>query len=577
VNEQKIFRCAVYTRKSSEEGLEQDFNSLEAQRDACEAYIKSQSHEGWRLVPAHFDDGGFSGGNMARPGLGQLMQSVRGGQVDVIVIYKIDRLTRSLTDFARLAETFDKHGVCFVSVTQQFNTTTSMGRLMLNVLLSFAQFEREITAERIRDKIAASKKKGMWMGGPVPIGYEVRDRKLTIAENEAAIVRSIFRLYVEEGNVPMLIERLQQEGIRTAERISRKGGRSGGRPFTRGHLYKLLSNPIYIGRIPHKSASHPGQHEGLIDVATWTAVQATLAGNTQGERTRRRRAAKPVAMLAEILFSERGNRMVPAHATKSGRRYAYYVEQVGGAHHPLSSQNDTTTEENKAIDGPSKVEPFTGANCQVALRLPEREVDTAVIGALQELMTNKEKLLAHLGDVEPDEVARALARGPELADKLASTDLVARLVTKTIVRRHSLSIWLNLRAIRSMLGTTTRQDDAEPSPPEIILDAPMSFRKRGRQLKLAIEGRHRAVRQVDVTLLTAVARACDWFERLARGSAKSIADLAAEDGFDAAYVSHLLPLAFTAPDRVEEILAGTQPVELTTDRLLWHAEVPLNW
>jgi len=576
MTEQKIFRCAVYTRKSSEEGLEQDFNSLEAQREACGAYIKSQSHEGWKLVPAHFDDGGFSGGNMARPGLGQLMQAVRDGQVDVIVIYKIDRLTRSLTDFARLAETFDKHGVSFVSVTQQFNTTTSMGRLMLNVLLSFAQFEREITGERIRDKIAASKKKGMWMGGPVPIGYEVKDRKLIIAEAEATIVRSIFRLYLEEGNVPMLLERLEQEGIKTAERVSGKGGTSGGRRFTRGHLYKLLSNPIYFGRIPHKAMSHPGQHEALIDAKTWAAVQAKLAGNTQGERTRRRRANKPAAMLADILFSDRGNRMVPSHATKSGRRYAYYVEQLGSALSIAGSQSDGARWEIDAAADGSEIEPFTGANRQAAIRLPAQEVEAALVIALRDLLMNEQQLLTHLGDVATNEVGRALARGVELAGKFATADLAARLVNKIVVRRNALSVWVDAPELRHLLGVTC-PNETDPAIPEIVVDAAMSFRKRGRQLKLAMGGAQSAATNVDPTLVTVVARAHDWFDRLARGSAKSIAELAAADGFDAGYVSHVLPLAFLAPDRAEEILAGKQPVELTADRLIWHTEIPTRW
>jgi DNA invertase Pin-like site-specific DNA recombinase len=290
--EQKQFRCAVYTRKSSEEGLEQDFNSLEAQREACEAYVRSQSHEGWKLLPDRFDDGGFSGGNMQRPGLDQLMAEVRAGKVDVIVIYKIDRLTRSLTDFARLAEVLDKHGVSFVSVTQQFNTTTSMGRLMLNVLLSFAQFEREITGERIRDKIAASKKKGMWMGGPTPMGYDVSGRTLVINETDATIIRRIFEGYLAAGDVPTLLQQLTAGNVTTSRRTSVKGNHSGGRPFTRGHLYKLLSNPIYIGRIPHKATSHPGQHPAIIERSLWDRVQAQLAANTQGTRKRRRRAGR---------------------------------------------------------------------------------------------------------------------------------------------------------------------------------------------------------------------------------------------------------------------------------------------
>ncbi len=301
MGEKKTFRCAVYTRKSSEEGLEQDFNSLEAQREACEAYVRSQEHEGWKLLADRFDDGGFSGGNMERPALHQLIELVKAGRIDIIVVYKIDRLTRSLTDFAKLAEVLDKHGVSFVWVTQQFNTTTSMGRLMLNVLLSFAQFEREITGERIRDKIAASKKKGMWMGGVPPMGYDIVGRQLAVNDRDAATIKRIFALYLEEGNVPALLERLERENIRTAARYSAKGNHYGNRPFTRGHLYKLLANPIYIGRVPHHDISHRGQHAAIIDKATWDAVQTVLADNTQGPRSRRRRAAPQTHLLEGLL------------------------------------------------------------------------------------------------------------------------------------------------------------------------------------------------------------------------------------------------------------------------------------
>ncbi|MDB5541069.1 MAG: hypothetical protein JWQ89_2796 [Devosia sp.] len=279
-------RCAIYTRKSSEEGLEQDFNSLEAQREACESYVKSHAHEGWGLIEDHFDDGGFSGGNVDRPALKRLMDRVKAGGVDVIVIYKIDRLTRSLMDFAKLAEVFDEHGVSFVSVTQSFNTTDSMGRLMLNVLLSFAQFERELTGERIRDKVAASKRRGMWMGGPQPIGYDVRDRALVINEAEAVTVRKIFDLYLDLDNVRLVEEELRRLGLRTKRYISGTGRTVGDQAFTRGHLYKILGNPLYIGDITHKGERHKGQHQPIIDKAIWTKVQATLGRNTQGARSR---------------------------------------------------------------------------------------------------------------------------------------------------------------------------------------------------------------------------------------------------------------------------------------------------
>jgi site-specific DNA recombinase len=259
----RSLRCAIYTRVSTDQGLEQDFNSLDAQREA-EAYIKSQAHEGWRLIRDHYDDGGYSGGSMVRPALQKLLIDVQARRIDVIVVYKVDRLTRSLADFAKLVETFDAHGVSFVSVTQSFNTTTSMGRLTLNVLLSFAQFEREITGERIRDKIAASKKKGMWMGGVVPLGYRVEDRALHIVEDHAEIVRSLFRRYLEAGSVVRIKQRLDAEGFRLPIRIDGGGRSTGGGPFSRGHIYKILSNPIYVGRIAHKGQVHEGQHPPIV-------------------------------------------------------------------------------------------------------------------------------------------------------------------------------------------------------------------------------------------------------------------------------------------------------------------------
>ena len=270
----RSLRCAIYTRKSSEEGLEQDFNSLHAQREACEAYIASQKQEGWKPLPDAYDDGGFSGGSMERPALQALLADIGAGRVDVVVVYKVDRLTRSLTDFAKIVEVFDAHGVSFVSVTQQFNTTSSMGRLTLNVLLSFAQFEREVTGERIRDKIAASKKKGLWMGGFVPIGYVAKDRTLVVNEAEAAKVREIFRLYLEHRCVRRVQAELDRLKVTTSRYVAKTGKVSGGVPFSRGHLYRILSNPIYVGEIGHKEARYPGQHPAIIDRETWDSVQA---------------------------------------------------------------------------------------------------------------------------------------------------------------------------------------------------------------------------------------------------------------------------------------------------------------
>jgi site-specific DNA recombinase len=270
----KILRCAIYTRKSTEEGLDQDFNSLDAQREACTAYVMSQAGQGWKEIKKHYDDGGISGGTMNRPALQDLLKDIEAGKVDVVVVYKIDRLTRSLMDFAKIVEVFDAHEVSFVSVTQQFNTLSSMGRLTLNILLSFAQFEREVTAERIRDKIAASKRKGMWMGGAVPLGYVSKDKKLVIDPEEAETVRQIYKLYLDIGSVRQLKEHLDQLGCVTKKRLRNDGTSSGGRPFTRGHLYWLLSNPIYAGLISHRGRIADGQHQAIIDRETWEAYPA---------------------------------------------------------------------------------------------------------------------------------------------------------------------------------------------------------------------------------------------------------------------------------------------------------------
>jgi site-specific DNA recombinase len=320
-----IRRCAIYTRKSSEEGQEQDFNSLHAQREACEAFIKSQAGEGWRLVKTAYDDGGLSGGTMERPALQCLLAGISQGLIDVVVVYKVDRLTRSLTDFAKMVEVFDARGVSFVAVTQQFNTTTSMGRLTLNVLLSFAQFEREVTGERIRDKIAASKRKGMWMGGLVPLGYDVIERRLAINQSEAETVREIFRRYLELGSVRLLMEDLNRRGIRSKVRVARNGKQSGGNPFFRGALYVLLSNPICIGEIRHKGVHHPGLHEPIVDRELWEKTQLLLRSQTVRGASRATKSA-PSPLMGR-LFDERGVGLTPSHAVKGERRYRYYVSR----------------------------------------------------------------------------------------------------------------------------------------------------------------------------------------------------------------------------------------------------------
>ncbi len=317
-------RCAIYTRKSTEEGLDQAFNSLHAQREACEAYVLSQAGEGWVALPAVYDDGGFSGGNTERPALKRLLEDVDGGRIDVVVVYKVDRLTRALADFAKIVERFDARSVSFVSVTQAFNTTSSMGRLTLNVLLSFAQFEREVTGERIRDKIAASKARGMWMGGCPPLGYDAQGRTLVVNPSEAETVRAIFRRYLELGSVNRLRAELQAQGVRSKVRITREGARLGGVAIGRGALFHILQNRLYLGQIVHRTAVHPGLHPAIVDAALFEAVQAALQQNRVGRRERGARVSE--ALLTGRLFAADGEAMSPSFAyCRRGRPYRYYI------------------------------------------------------------------------------------------------------------------------------------------------------------------------------------------------------------------------------------------------------------
>jgi DNA invertase Pin-like site-specific DNA recombinase len=316
-------RCAIYTRKSSEEGLEMEFNSLDAQREAAMAYIQSQKHEGWVPVGDRYDDGGISGGTMERPALQRLLRDVECGVIDLIVVYKVDRLSRSLTDFARIVEIFERHDVSFVSVTQQFNTTTSMGRLTLNILLSFAQFEREVIGERIRDKFAASRKKGMWMGGMPPLGYDVVDRKLLVNETEAELIRHIFKRFLQIGSATKLVRELAKKGYRNKSWVTQQGRHRQSGPVTKSALYRILTNRVYLGEAVHKGTAYPGEHTAIIDRKTWDRVQTILAENRR-TRANHTRAQTP-ALLRGLIFAPTGHAMTPSHARKNGRLYRYYV------------------------------------------------------------------------------------------------------------------------------------------------------------------------------------------------------------------------------------------------------------
>lgn len=426
-------RCAVYTRKSSEEGLDQEYNSIDAQRDAGHAYIASQRAEGWIAVADDYDDPAFSGGNMERPGLKRLMADIEAGKVDTVVVYKIDRLTRSLADFSKMIEVFDRRGVSFVSVTQQFNTTTSMGRLMLNVLLSFAQFEREVTGERIRDKIAASKRKGMWMGGVPPLGYDVENRRLVANEREAKIIRHIFKRFVELGSSTLLVKELRLDGVTSKAWVTQDGKVRDGKPIDKSLIYKLLGNRTYLGELRHKEQWYQAEHPPIVDRKTWDDVQSILASNSH-VRANATRATVPF-LLKGIVFGNDGRALSPWHTTKkTGRRYRYYIPQRDAKEH---------------------------AGASGLPRLPAAELESAVLDQLRATLRSP----SLLGDVvvraveldatlDEARVAVAMTRLDQVWDQLFPVEqirIVRLLVEKVIVSPEDIELRLHANGIERLV------------------------------------------------------------------------------------------------------------------------------
>ena len=533
--------CAIYTRKSSEEGLEQGFNSLDAQREACEAFILSQKGQGWK-AGASYDDGGFSGGTVERPDLQRLMVDIALKRIKVVVVYKVDRLTRSLADFAKLVELFDANGVSFVSVTQQFNTTSSMGRLTLNVLLSFAQFEREVTGERIRDKIAASKRKGMWMGGFAPMGYIPHERTLAVDEPRAQRVREIFSLYLELGTVARLKVEMDTRGWKTSERQGKRPG--GGLPFSRGHLYRLLSNPIYIGRIPHKGEVHQGQHQGIVDEDAWATVQAQLAKNAQ-VHSERSNSADP-SLLAGMLFDSDGRRLQPTHAKKGGKRYRYYYHRA----------------EPGEIDG------------KVA-RLPAPELERAVLHELGEFLRDEQRVLAALPQLTAGESRRVLEAAAASAGQLTGTSAVdrirvlQRLVSRVTVSESSLEIDVHEAALCNL------QPAQEPRVHTITV--PVRLKRGGLAMRLVVGGQANEMAIADRGLVALLTRARRWFEALRSGDHDSILSIAKEHRQAGRDVTRTVYLAFLAPDIVERLARGEQPIGMGVRRLMSLSPLPMDW
>lgn len=546
-------RCAIYTRKSTEEGLDQSFNSLDAQREACAAYITSQRHEGWVEMAEHYDDGGYSGGSMDRPGLQRLLEDVRLGRVDIIVVYKVDRLTRALADFARIVDVLDAAGVSFVSVTQAFNTTSSMGRLTLNVLLSFAQFEREVTAERIRDKVAGSKRKGLWMGGAVPIGYAVKDKALIVDEAEAAAVRTIYREYLAQRSVPALAGRLQVLGIVSKTRTDRFGRVTGGAAFSTGALYYLLRNPLYIGKVKHGDLLHAGQHEAIVDSAIWEQVQTLLDGKGGGAISVRRRQVR--RWLDGILHDSGGRPMkttygLKALATTGGRgkkKYWYYVSK---------SEGDV---------GAAKGE-----------RVPALPVEAAVRTALVRALADRNWLAGVLvvqGVAAGDIAAltdRAAALLPNITDEAGEGPGAALvpLVARIDLGPGLMKLQINLGALRA--------NGPEHYPLTAHLDEPFALHQNGRARPIVIRaGQDASYRDPDLIALVADARR--WAAELLDGRAASVEELTIREGLRAGVISRILPLAWLAPDIAAAILEGRQPSSLTAKHLRTLPDLPLNW
>ncbi len=507
-------RCAIYTRKSTEDGLDQAFNSLDAQREACAAYILSQTHEGWELVQESYDDGGWSGGTMARPALKQLLADVAAGKVDVIVVYKVDRLTRSLADFARIVDTLDRAGASFVSVTQAFNTTSSMGRLTLNVLLSFAQFEREVTSERIRDKVAASKRKGIFMGGPVPIGYRLETRKLIIDEGEAATVHMIFRRYLELRSMCSLADELAANGIKTKKRVFRDGRTVGGIPFTTGPLAGLLKNPVYIGKVRQGDDIHNGEHEAIVDDALWNEVQATLASNRH-ERRLGSRARYP-SLLTGMITDPDGRPMSPTFASRGAQQHHYYVSR-----------------------------PRSGESRKSIWRVPAREIDRVVLAVLEERLLGQVSTNEEDGD---NRISIATLSVPEQRFRLL---------------QHGAAVRLQERQLNVTFG-----DAGETTTSEV----PISIAPRGAEIRIINSAGHSSSNAADPVLLKLVVLA-----RAAQDAQLAGCEEPLVAHYSKAHHQQLLRISWLAPDILSAICEGRQPAPLTGRRLLRVTNIPLLW
>jgi DNA invertase Pin-like site-specific DNA recombinase len=543
----KKVRCAIYTRKSSEEGLEQDFNSLHAQREACAAYVMSQASEGWTLLPDEYDDGGISGGTLERPGLQRLLTDIAAGKIDIVVVYKVDRLTRSLLDFSKLVEAFDKAEVSFVSVTQSFNTTTSMGRLTLNMLLSFAQFEREVTAERIRDKIAASKARGMWMGGVPPIGYRPDGRSLAVVDEHAAVVQHIYDRYLALRCVRSVTAELMQHDTRVPARETSTGRSIGGSSFTRGQVYRILTNPTYVGEVHHRNNIYPGNHPPLIERNIWEQVQQLLKDNSKGERPASHVLNR--SLLAGRLVDEDGEPLVATHACKGKVRYRYYVSRA--------LQHDPD------------------ADAASGMRIPSREIEAAVVGQVAEALDDPLGLLAAGGfALHANEIQQTIRRAASLAQQVRARDyqVVRSLVAGVQITPAEVRIDLAADALAHALSLEHPDRPAQT----ISLVTRVRLTRTGRTVRLIdTKGNAATAGTPDPGLVALLVTARRWWARIATGE-MDVATLSREEGVNDSWMSRVIRMNFLSPRIVDAILSGTQPATLTA-AWLRREDLPLDW
>ena len=535
-------RCAIYTRKSSEEGLEQEFNSLDAQREACAAYITSQKAEGWVLLPEAYDDGGISGGTLKRPALQRLLTDLDDGRVDQIVVYKIDRLSRSLADFAKIVDRLDGAGASFVSVTQSFNTATSMGRLTLNMLLSFAQFEREVTAERIRDKIAASKRKGLWMGGNVPLGYDPNGRTLTINEAEAKTVRALYDLYRELGNIRLVRERADRLNLRSKRTSTSAGVIRGGKCLDRGHIHHILTNPIYAGRIRHRKEIYEGLHDAIIDPDIWNEVQQKLTANHA--RIRGQTNVAHPSPLAGKLFDETGDRLTPSHANKNGKRLRYYI-----------SRRLVIERSNNHPD---------------AWRLPAPQLEAAIAKAAVDHFAAPGFLPRLIPEIRAVDVEQIRLQMDSLVSDLNAKPTVStwsKLITKAVVRPGYLAISLDAPSIAGHLGLNGDYLASDA----LQITAAFQLRRRGVETKIVLGG---AIPETDETLIRNIANGISWYNAIRHGA--TFEEIAAREGSSVRRIQAVTNLAFLSPATMDRAVTGTLPHHITTDYLLKKG-FPSDW